>query len=432
MINHHLFTRLTSHEAQRYTKELELALDAHVRWLDKINTTLLFDLQPDSRDLAEEPHLHCQFGRWYHGVDDSVIQAMSAFEALDHAHRDLHALAKRLLMQNGRGEPISQFDYRMMLEKSLRMRDLITRLRVDFRQDLHLISRLMSKVFDNAGDGVIVTGPDGKILHANRAFTEITGYSIEEAVGRTPGLLSSGRHDETFYERMWQVLTDSGHWEGEIWNRRKDGSIYVEWLSISAIQDDMGKAVSYVGIFSDINKGRENEERLYQLAHYDGLTGLPNRMLFEELFRQALRRARRNGEMIAVMFLDLDGFKLVNDTLGHHSGDLLLKQVAARLRRCLRASDTVARFGGDEFTIVAHDLTSEAIHILSEKVVRALADPYLLNDEEWRITVSLGVSCYPADGSDPEKLLRCADIAMYQVKEAGKNGYRVFEPGMTL
>ncbi len=429
-MNHHLFTKLTIHEAQRYTSELELALETHARWLDQINETLLFHLQPDSRDLAEEPHRHCQFGRWHGGIDDSIVQTMPAFEALGATHRDLHALARRLLMQSSHGEPLSQSDYRKMMESSVRLRELIIRLRSDFRQDLHLVARLMSKVFDNATEGVMITGPDGRILHVNRAFTKTTGYSAEETIGGNPNLLYSGRHDDAFYKRMWQSLSDSGHWEGEIWNRRKDGTIFLEWLSISAIRDDLGRVVNYVGIFSDITKERENEQRLYQLAHYDALTGLPNRMLFEDRVRQALRHARRKNEPVAIMFLDLDGFKSVNDSLGHHSGDLLLKQVADRLRSCLRGSDAVGRFGGDEFTVVAPDVSLDGARTLAEKIVRSLAKPYALDEQERRVTVSIGVSRYPEDGRDPERLIRRADTAMYHAKDAGKNGYQIFEPGM--
>ncbi len=428
-MNQKLLQKLSAHEAQHHTLELDLALESHSRWLGQVNHALLFDIAADSRELLEQPH-HCQFGRWYEGVDDPVLLAMPEFRALGEVHQRLHIQAHRLLVQREKGEPLSQSGYEQLLEQSEQLRELVIHLRGLFRQNLHLVARLMSKVFENAAEGVIITAPDGTILNVNRAFTGTTGYTPEEAIGKTPNLLYSGRHDTGFYRAMWEQIERQGQWQGEIWNRRKDGELYVEWLSVAAVTDELGRTLNYVGIFYDMTRQRESDERLYHLAHHDLLTGLPNRMLFHDLVRQALMHARRRQEVVAVMFLDLDGFKPVNDSYGHHVGDLLLKQVADRLKTCLRSSDAVGRFGGDEFTVVASDASEKGIQVLAEKIVRLLAEPYPMDGYRCDLSASVGIALYPRDGRSPDLLLRHADIAMYQAKSAGKNRYRLFAPEM--
>jgi diguanylate cyclase (GGDEF)-like protein/PAS domain S-box-containing protein len=287
----------------------------------------------------------------------------------------------------------------------------------------HLL--LSGKIFENTQEGILVTDAGGHILAVNQAFVAVTGYSVDEAMGHKPNLLSSGRHDKAFYAEMWQALTEQGQWRGEIWNRRKNGDIYPEWINISAIHDDAGAVSHYVAIFSDITKVKENEERLRHLAHFDALTGLPNRFLFQDHVELALAQAARTGKQVAVMFLDLDRFKLINDTLGHRAGDTLLTEVGQRLANCLRAGDTLSRFGGDEFTVVLPDLESGgAAATVADKFIEALSLPFHIAGKEFHITTSIGIAIYPQDGEHLDTLSRAADGAMFEAKEQGRNAYR--------
>jgi len=290
--------------------------------------------------------------------------------------------------------------------------------------------QLSGKIFEHTHEAIVVTDTLGFILAVNQAFVTITGYSEAEAIGRKPNLLKSGRHDQTFYARMWRALLTEGQWRGEIWNRRKNGEIYPEWINISAIHDDNGKANHYVAIFSDISKVKENEDRLRHLAHFDALTNLPNRFLFQDHVELALAQASRNGRQVAIMFLDLDHFKTINDTLGHRAGDTLLTEVAQRLTDCLRAGDTLSRFGGDEFNAVLPDIeSSTAAASVAEKFVAVLSTPFFIDDKELMITTSIGIAIYPQDGSNLDILTHAADSAMFQAKEQGRNAYRFYQAG---
>lgn len=287
----------------------------------------------------------------------------------------------------------------------------------------HLL--LSGKIFENTQEGILVTDAAGIILTVNQAFVAVTGYSVDEAIGHKPSLLSSGRHDKAFYAAMWQALDEHGQWRGEVWNRRKNGEIYPEWINISAIHDDAGLLSHYVAIFSDITKVKENEARLRRLAHFDALTGLPNRFLFQDHVELALSQATRAGKQVAIMFLDLDRFKLINDTLGHRAGDILLTEVGQRLAGCLRAGDTLSRFGGDEFTVVLPDLESGgAAAAVADKFIEALASAFHIAGKEFHITTSIGIAIYPQDGEHLDTLSRAADAAMFTAKEQGRNAYR--------
>ena len=332
----------------------------------------------------------------------------------------------RSLLQKGQGITTEEYDELITLTHELRT--LANTLRHDLNQNQSLVSKLMSKVFQNASEGVVITAPDSTIISVNRAFSDVTGYSAEEVIGQTPALLQSGKQGREFYRRMWQELEEMGQWQGEIWNRKKNGEVYLEWLSIAAVRDESGELSHYVAIFSDITTAKDNEERLQYLAHYDQLTKLPNRILFNDRMQQALAQAKRNKQQVAVMFLDLDGFKAVNDSLGHNAGDELLLQVAGRLTRCLRATDTVARFGGDEFTIVLPALDDEeSIIRIAKKIGEEVAKPYTLDGHEASITTSIGISLYPDDSEDPLHLVEYADTAMYHAKRHGKNHHEFYD-----
>ncbi|MCW8827530.1 MAG: diguanylate cyclase [Gammaproteobacteria bacterium] len=419
-----LFQALTTNELEQYASELDKAVEDHARWLARINRALICHLPPDSEEVGETPHRLCHFGRWYHGIDNPYLAGAETFIRIGDIHEKMHLSAKRLLLKSG---PIHVGEYDELVVLAGQLRNLANTLHDELRHNSNLVSKLMTKVFDNAKEAVLITAPDGTIINVNSAFSEVTGYSEEEAIGNTPKLLQSSIHGADFYEQMWQELRNYGRWQGEIWNRRKSGENYLEWLSIAAVHDKQGKLSHYVAIFADITSEKENKERLQYLAHYDQLTHLPNRILFNDRMRQALAQAKREQRQVAVMFLDLDGFKEVNDSLGHNAGDEMLRQVAQRLEDCLRATDTVARFGGDEFTIVLPEIDNRhSVIRIANKIGEEIAKPYTLDGQEAHITTSIGISLYPDDSEAPEKLLDYADNAMYHAKRHGKNHHEFY------
>lgn len=295
------------------------------------------------------------------------------------------------------------------------------------RKQVEAQLRLSAQVIESTLEGVVITDDQTRIIAVNPSFVRTTGYSAEEAMGMTPKMLNSGHHDGDFYRRMWDSLQRTGHWQGEIWNRRKNGEIYPEWLNISAITDDQKRITNFVGVFSDISSQEEIRMKLHKLAYYDMLTDLPNRHLFTDRLEQALARAERNQTRVGLLFLDLDRFKLINDTLGHSIGDQLLKQAAKRLRDCVRGEDTVARMGGDEFTMILHNIKdiTDSTKVAS-KILNALTDAFEIEGRQYYIGGSIGIAHYPDDGTDTETLLRNADGAMYQAKERGRNNFQVY------
>ncbi len=286
--------------------------------------------------------------------------------------------------------------------------------------------RLAALVFDRASEGVMVTDPDLRILTVNESFTSLTGYSQPEVVGKKPSLLRSDRTPPEFYADMWERVNRFGVWQGEIWNRRKNGEPYLEWLSINTVKDPNGQVVNYVGMFSDITKVRESQQRIEYLATHDELTGLPNRTLFNDRLQLALARAERSREAVGVLFIDLDNFKIVNDTLGHETGDRLLKMAAMRLLECVRAEDTVARLGGDEFVVLLVSADRMQATLTAERLLNALSASYQFGEHECFVSASIGLSMYPEDAADANALMRNADSAMYRAKDHGKNSFRFF------
>jgi diguanylate cyclase (GGDEF)-like protein/PAS domain S-box-containing protein len=292
--------------------------------------------------------------------------------------------------------------------------------------------RLWGTVLEHIADGVMVIDLNGKIVAINPAFTQITGYTQAEAVGQHSNLTRTNLHEPTFYEALWRDLAETGFWRGEIWNNRKNGEVYLEWLTVSAVRDDDANISHYVAVFSDITRAKEAQAKLDHLAHHDPLTALPNRLLFQDRLQHALAQSARNKTQLAVLFIDLDRFKNVNDTLGHHVGDELLKKVAKSLSGSLREGDTLARLGGDEFIVLLENTDGEysAGHVAG-KLVSMFEQPFMVNDYELFVTCSVGVSLYPQDASDLNMLIRNADVAMYQAKARGRNNYQFYAPSMT-
>jgi len=286
-------------------------------------------------------------------------------------------------------------------------------------------------VFQSAGEAMMVTDAQNHIQMVNPAFTAITGYEENEVLGQKPEILNSGRHATTFFEAMFQTLIQTGVWQGEIWNRRKNGEIFPEWLSITTLYNDDETVKQRVSLFTDITSRKKSEERIHYQANYDSLTGLPNRNLFHDRLKQSINQARRSKKRIALLFLDIDHFKHINDTLGHIMGDELLRQIAQRLRIFFRSSDTIARLGGDEFTIIINDAAHNAdLEQLLDRLLEKLSGAYDLDANTTYTSVSVGVTYFPDDGDSLETLLQNADAAMFKAKEMGRNTYCFFTPEM--
>ncbi|MCL5103527.1 MAG: PAS domain S-box protein [Armatimonadetes bacterium] len=282
--------------------------------------------------------------------------------------------------------------------------------------------KIQTSAMNAASDQIVITNVHGVVEFVNPAFEKETGFSINEVIGKTPRIMKSGKHDAEYYNNLWLTILNGKPWSGEITNRRKDGSIYVEDMTITPIKNDSDVIEHFVAVKRNITLKKAYEEQLDYLAYHDPLTGLPNRLLFSDRLTQRLAQAQRGQSMIAVMFLDVDRFKLINDTLGHNIGDLLLQGMAERLQACVREADTIARMGGDEFTIILADVVDpEAAGEVARRVLRAVASPFVFDEHELYVTTSIGISIYPADGTDVETLVKNADTAMYRAKEKGRN-----------
>lgn len=286
-------------------------------------------------------------------------------------------------------------------------------------------------VFTRAAEGMVITDQRGQVIAVNPAFAEITGYTNAEMVGRSPSILSSGRQPPSFYREMWRKLDTDGQWQGEIWNRRKNGEIYPEWLSITAVRGPDGKPTHYIGLFSDITERKQSEARIHHLSYHDALTNLPNRMLLQDRMQQAIQQAKRVGCHLAVLFLNLDRFKAINDSLGHERGDALLQQVAVRCREALRDVDTLSRPGADEFVFILQDLQNpqDAANV-ARKLLNIIECPLLLGEHQISVTGSMGIAVYDGDGSTPAELLRNAETAMRRAKQEGRNGFQFYAQDM--
>lgn len=292
--------------------------------------------------------------------------------------------------------------------------------------------RQAAEVFKSTVEGVTITDLDGAILDVNDAFSKITGYSREEVIGENPRILQSGWHDADFYRRMWESLRNLGYWRGEIWNRRKNGIVYPELLTISAVRDDDGQASGYVAVFADITMAKQTEEQLDHLAHHDALTQLPNRLLFNARLEQSILHSQRQGSSLAVAFVDLDRFKKINDSLGHAAGDQLLVQIAERLTKAVRADDTIARISGDEFVALLEHVGDVCdVKVIVQKIMETFHEPFAVAENVVHMTCSIGISLYPDDGKHAADLLRNADTAMYRAKEEGRNTYQFYTEEMT-
>ena len=293
--------------------------------------------------------------------------------------------------------------------------------------------QLAASVFTHAREGIMITDAKGTIVDVNETFTRITGFSREDALGHNPRMLNSGRQPPEYYAAMWRALLETGQWSGEVWNRRKDGEVYAEMQTVSAVRDADGHTQNYVALFSDITSMKEHQRQLEHIAHFDALTHLPNRVLLADRLQQAIHQSQRRRHSLAVVFLDLDGFKAVNDRYGHDVGDTLLIALAQRMKAALREGDTLARMGGDEFVAILVDLEhARDCDPVLERLLLAASEPFDAGTAALQVSASMGVTIYRQDGSDADLLMRHADHAMYAAKQAGKNRYHLFVEAQTI
>ena len=295
--------------------------------------------------------------------------------------------------------------------------------------------QLAATIYKSSSEAIMVTDKNNQIMAINPAFTRITGYELADVAGKNPRIFQSGRHNKSFYKKMWQDLLREGHWQGEIWDRNKCGSIHAKWLNISIIRYKDGSIYCYVAQFSDITEKKQKDELILTQANYDQLTGLPNRNLFKDRLDKEIKKSHRNGLSLSLLFLDLDHFKAINDTLGHDKGDELLKEVALRLQSCVRETDTVARLGGDEFAIILPDIDNKLrIETIAQHIIKELSKAFNLDDHkiDHHISTSVGIVIYPEDGTDLESLMKHVDQAMYAAKQDGRNRFNYFTRSMQL
>ncbi len=317
------------------------------------------------------------------------------------------------------GNPLDPVSHVILLA-----RDITTRKRAEEQL------KLASHFFEGSSEGFVITDAHQRIIKVNRTFTQITGYSVEEMLGKSPAALSSGRHSRSFYRQMWQQINAVGQWQGEVWNRRKNGEVYPEWLSITRVPDAQGQTAYYLAIFSDTSQRKEQEARIRYLAYYDPLTGLANRSLLKDRAQHDLAQCKRHQTPLSLLFIDLDHFKQINDSLGHQVGDQLLKQVGERLGQQVREQDTVARMGGDEFVTVLPETNDEGAALVARNFLERLSQPYQVGPHELTVTPSIGIALYPNDGTDFDTLYRCADTAMYRAKQNGRSSFSFFTTEM--
>ena len=311
----------------------------------------------------------------------------------------------------------------------LRIRNLLERevLRRELTQQKHQL-QLIASVFAYIHDGIIISDAENNIVDVNAAFTRITGYERQEVIGKNPRLLKSGRQSKEFYKSMWQSLLDNNHWSGELWNRTKSGDVYAALTSISAVRDNHHNIQHFIGLFTDITQQKNHESNLERIAHFDPLTGIPNRLLLADRLKQAIAQTNRSGGQLAVCYMDLDGFKPVNDRYGHNVGDQLLVTISQRIKDCLRAGDTVDRIGGDEFVLLLLGFNDirECEAVLT-RMLNRVAEAVVIHGHNLSVSASLGYTLFPVDQANAETLLHHADQAMYLAKARGKNCFHLYD-----
>lgn len=411
-------------EAQRVAQigswELDI-VNQHLHWSEELYR--IFAIDP-----AAGPGDYQRFLQMVHPDDrERVDQAYrQAFR-----NRQPYEVEHRLIVAGGGSRQIRERGETIYDENGRPLRTIGTAQDITDLRRMESQMQLLGSAFHHSGEAIMITDHENRIVTVNPAFTTLTGYGQDEVVGRNPSMLSAGRSSPEDYEKMWSAILSKGYWQGEVWDRRKDGGVYPKWLSISVMRDDEGGIRYHIAHFTDVSSERATEAKLHYMAHHDMLTGLNNRFSLKDRLEHALAVARRESGRVALMFIDLDRFKVINDTLGHHVGDELLIHVSRRLRSCVRESDLVARLGGDEFVVMLSGIEhSSSVAMVAEKLVMRVAEPYSVGAHTLYTTPSIGIAIYPMDGADGETLMKNADAAMYHAKSAGRNNFQFFDPKM--
>ncbi len=383
----------------------------------------IFEFEPYLAERAYDDFIALVHPEDRAGTDASFRAALSQRTQLLAKHR--------LLLPDGRVKYLLETGEAHYAEDGTPLRILGTAQDITGQHHMESRLQLLASAFHYSGEAILISDRDNNIVTVNPAFTKLTGYEPDEVAGRNPRILSAGRTTAQEYKEMWAAIAESGFWQGEIWDRRKDGGIYPKWMTVSVIRASDGSIENHIAHFTDVSSERAAEAQLEHIAHHDVLTGLLNRLSLKGRLDQALAAARREGSKVALLFIDLDRFKVINDTLGHHIGDKLLIEVADRLRDSVRDSDVVARLGGDEFVIMLSGMEhSGSAAVIAEKLVRNIGDPYLIEGYDLYTTPSIGVALFPTDGEDGETLMKNADAAMYHAKAAGRNNFQFFDARM--
>jgi len=400
--------------------ELDLEMNK-LSWSDELYR--IFEIDP-----AHGPVHYEHFLQLVHEEDrERVDQAYQA--AL--ATRQPYEVEHRMVMPDGRVKQIRERGETFYDEAGKPLRSIGTAQDITDIRLLESQMQLLGSAFHHSGEAIMITDHNNRILTVNAAFTMLTGYSQGEVAGQDPRILSAGRTSREDYKRMWTAIKEKSFWQGEIWDRRKDGGVYPKWLSVSVIRDEKGEIRYHIAHFTDVSTERATEAKIHYMAHHDMLTGLNNRFSLKDRLEHALAVARRESARVALLFIDLDRFKVINDTLGHHVGDELLIHVSRRLRQCVRESDLVARLGGDEFVVMLSGIEhSSSVAMVAEKLVMRVGEPYPVGAHTLYTTPSIGIAIYPMDGEDGETLMRNADAAMYHAKSAGRNNFQFFDAKM--
>lgn len=404
-----------------------VALKQHTEQLDRFIPGLPGHAKPAARAVVQHAR----------SILENESDIAESIELLSfHGKGGMGAKLEQLYLDHYRDQQRTATTYRLLLLLLAAMLMLVYAIYSYFRmRERGEQLRIAAAAFETQ-EGIMIIDPDRSIIRVNNAFTQLTGYTPEEAIGQTPDLLKSGRHDDEFFRNRWEILNREGYWQGEIWNRNKSGKIFPAWLTTTAVNDENGNITHYVTVFSDITLRKEAEEQIHQLAFYDPLTSLPNRRLLVDRLNHTMASGTRNVDHGAILFIDLDNFKTLNDTRGHDVGDQLLIEVARRLQLCVRGGDTVARLGGDEFIVMLEGLGGEAeqaatqARAAGEKIREALGKTYSLGDVEYHSSCSVGISLFHAQDITVDDLLKRADTAMYEAKGAGRNTLRFFDPSM--
>ncbi|MDD5250407.1 MAG: PAS domain S-box protein [Rhodocyclaceae bacterium] len=401
--------------------------DAGIAFADGAGTALSFNTAFQNLLGYPEARLRgMNFAEFTHPED--LPRELPLLEDVMQGRKDHYRLEKRLVAADGSVKWIEGFVSAIRDAHGDVMNFIGITTDITARRQADAMLNLYAKVLQHNGEGILISDAKNRIVAVNAAFRRLTGYEEGDVLGKDPSILASGDTPRETYAAMWDALGAAGYWQGELMERRKDGSVYPKWIAISVLHDAAGNLTNYIASFTDISERKTAEEQIRQLAYYDPLTDLPNRRLLLDRLGQAVSQAQRHDRLLAVMFMDLDNFKQINDTLGHEAGDELLKQVAMRLQACVRTGDTVSRQGGDEFVIVLAEIANPAAAVVvADKILHALASPVALGAAAPVVTISIGISVYSADGADnAAELMRQADIAMYEAKRAGRNRYHFF------